>query len=275
MITRNVWITICIVVLTACSSDEQPRKQQPIDDSVRRISDTTASQPPTAPVRQGIVLERYPHDTLAFTQGLSFWNGQLYESTGQYGVSDIRIVDKKSGRIQRRERLPSHYFGEGSTCVNGRYYMLTWLNQKLLTFDAQTLKRLGEMSYTGEGWGLTTDGELLYMSNGTEVITVRSADDFSVLRSIVVTLNGKRINRINELEWIEGEIWANVWQQDIILRIDPKTGMTTEVLDLTSIYPVAERTNRADVLNGIAYDAPSKSVYVTGKYWPWLYKIQY
>jgi glutamine cyclotransferase len=216
---------------------------------------------------------RFPHDASAFTQGLCFWKGNLYESTGQYGVSELRRLDVRTGKVLQRVSIGAQYFGEGLAIVDGKAYILTWLNQRVFVYNLATFREERTMAYSGEGWGLTTDGSLLYMSNGTDQITVRNPADFAVTRTISVTMNGKPVTRLNELEWVEGEIWANVWQSDQIVRIDPEQGKVIGVIDLTGILPEQEKGPNTDVLNGIAFLKEQNMLLVTGKNWPLMFQL--
>lgn len=233
--------------------------------------------PPSVPSarRYGYrILETLPHDVGAFTQGLVVDNGVFLESTGQYGFSSIRRVAIKTGKVQQKESIDARYFGEGIALLKGRIYMLTWLNQQGFIFNARTLKQEGTFTYAGEGWGLTTDGASLFLSNGTSTITVHDPEGFRRTRSIEVTLDGSPVGNLNELEWIGGEIWANVWQTETIVRIDPATGRVTGVIDMTGILPQEARTPTTDVMNGIAFDPVSNHIYVTGKHWPSIFRIE-
>lgn len=215
-----------------------------------------------------------PHDTRAFTQGLMVYNGMFLESTGQTGQSTIRHVDIKTGRVVKKFGLPPIYFGEGSTVIGDKAYMLTYLHQTGFVFDAQTLQMQGTFTYFGEGWGLTTDSTMLIMSNGTSVLIFIDPATFLTVRTVNVTERGDAVMSLNELEWIDGKIWANIWRSDRIVRIDPSTGVVDAELDLTGLLPNAERSYDTDVLNGIAYDKASGLVYVTGKNWPHVYALR-
>ncbi len=223
---------------------------------------------------KAVAVEKFPHDKYAYTQGMFFENGILYESCGQYGRSDIRTVDIKTGKTLGKKNLDSKYFAEGSVIYGGNLYLLTWREQVCLVYEPSTFKKIGELRYSGEGWGLTTDGKELIMSNGSASLTFLDPMTFMESRKIDVALNGKPIEYINELEYIEGEIWANVYYEDYIITIDPQTGTVTSVIDCTEIYPAAIRSAHADVLNGIAYNKADGSIYITGKYWPELYRIK-
>lgn len=232
----------------------------------------TASEP-LATRLQCLVVSTLPHDTMAFTQGLQVVNGMFVESTGQYGSSGIRHVELKTGRVMKRTNLRPQFFGEGVTVLNGKAFMLTWLNQQGFIFDAMSLQETGTFRYVGEGWGLTNDGTNLFMSNGSNTITVLDPENARVIRTFDVLLDGSPQGELNELEFIDGELWANVWRENIIVRIDPVTGRVRSVVDCSNLLPAAERTPSTDVLNGIACDTATKKIYVTGKNWPHVYEI--
>ncbi|ATC65938.1 glutamine cyclotransferase [Nibricoccus aquaticus] len=221
------------------------------------------------------IVATYPHDPEAFTQGLQYiGNNTLLEGTGLPGKSSLRRVDLATGNVLKRVNLPAPYFGEGITVLGDRIYQLTWQHQKGFIYDLTTFAPVGNFAYTGEGWGLTTDGHSLILSDGTATIRFLNPDTFAVTRTIDVTLDGRPIPRLNELEYIEGEIVANIWQTHTIVRIDPATGRVTGVIDLTGILPAAEHRPDTDVLNGIAYDPATKRLFVTGKNWPRLFEIK-
>jgi glutamine cyclotransferase len=220
------------------------------------------------------VVASYPHDPAAFTQGLAIENGQLYESTGQYGASSLRLVDLESGKVERLTNLPRNYFGEGIAIAAGRIYQLTWQSRTGFVYDLETFEPLARFSYAGEGWGITFDGTLLIVSDGTS--TLRFLDPTtmdSVRRVTVQDEQGSPVTRINELEFVDGEVWANIWYDDRIARISPDDGRVLGWLDLAHVYPAEER-GREQVLNGIAYDRDADRIYVTGKNWPRLYEIR-
>jgi len=215
----------------------------------------------------------YPHDPQAFTQGLAFHDGVLYEGTGQYGASSIRRIALPSGDVERNQPISALYFGEGITIFGNKLYQLTWVNQVGFVYDVETFERLGTFRYSGEGWGLTHDGKRLIMSNGTERIAFLDPETYEVVRTIRVRSEGRPIVRLNELEWVDGEIWANIWYEDRIARIDPNDGDVVGWIDASGIYPAAQR-GPDDVLNGIAYDPGSGRLILTGKNWPMLYEVE-
>ncbi len=219
------------------------------------------------------VVAEYPHDPTAFTQGLVIEGGQLYESTGQYGHSSIRRVELTSGAVEQIERLNFTYFGEGMTVLDDRIYQLTWKSQTAFVYDLESFEQIETRRYRGEGWGLTDDGASLIVSNGTATLTFYDPATFGVTRAIEVRDEGAPVPLLNELEYIDGEIWANVWYDDRIVRVDPETGDVIGWIDLSHLVPRTQR-GRDDVLNGIAYDEDSGRLFVTGKNWPTLYEIE-
>jgi glutamine cyclotransferase len=219
------------------------------------------------------VVNTYPHDREAFTQGLEYRNGFLYEGTGLHGRSTLRKVKLETGVVLQKLSLPAHFFGEGISVLGDRIVQLTWQSEVGFVWGLQDFKLQRQFSYRGEGWGLTTDGRHLYFSDGTDEIRVLDSQTLAETRRIRVLENGRPLKDLNELEWVEGEILANVWQTDRIVNINPLTGRVTGSIDLTGILPAPERAG-TDVLNGIAYDAAGKRLFVTGKLWPKLFHIR-
>lgn len=220
------------------------------------------------------VVHSWPHDPDAFTQGLVFRDGELLESTGLNGESTLREVDLDTGRVRRAVFVPPDYFAEGLAVIGTRAYQLTWQAHKGFIYDVSTFALEGEFAYTGDGWGLATDGKLLVLSDGTNQIRFLDPANFRVVRTIAVSAAGKPVERLNELEWIKGEIFANVWQTDQVVRIDPATGIVRGLVDLSGLLPADERGPRTDVLNGIAYDAAHDRLFLTGKCWPKLFEVR-
>lgn len=220
------------------------------------------------------VVATYPHDPKAFTQGLQWYDNRLFESTGQVGTSWLREVELTSGKVLRQQNLEEPHFGEGMVILGNTLYQITWKSEKAFTYDWKTFTRQATFGYEGEGWGLTTDGTSIIMSNGTPSIVFRDPRTFVVTKTITVNDHGTPVKELNELEWVKGEIWANVWQSDQIARIDPATGNVTGWIDLAGILPSMDRTGTEDVLNGIAYDAAKDRIFVTGKLWPKLFEIR-
>ena len=218
------------------------------------------------------VVKEYPHDVMAYTQGLFFHEGKLYETTGQYGTSSIRTVDLASGKPTVEKKLNRKYFGEGSVILGKDLYVLTWTNKVAFRYDAATLSYKQTVSYPREGWGLTTDGKQLIASDGSANLYFLDAD-MKLLKKLPVTMNGRPLRNLNELEWIGGKVWANVYMTDMIVMINPSTGKVEGALDCTGLLPDDLYTSATDVLNGIAIDASGK-IYLTGKNWPKLYQIE-
>lgn len=256
-----------------------------------RPNNANVTKAPPLPIYGYEVVRSYPHDSGAFTQGLFFYDGSLYESTGQEGRSQIRKVDIETGKVSQKWDLPKDEFGEGSAALGDKFYMVTWQDGIGRVFDAKNLKVLNEFSYQGEGWGITTDGTNLIMSQGTHVLKVIDPNSFKQLKTIpVMREDGRPLMRLNELEFVKGEIWANVWHSEdpgtlgrsnYIARIDPQTGKLTGWIDLAGISPDDQpKTNSPyddkveNTLNGIAYDAATDRIFVTGKQWKKLYEIK-
>ena len=219
---------------------------------------------------------RWPHDSLAYTQGLLSRDGVLLESTGLEGHSDLRAVDRASGRMLQRAMLPDSEFGEGIASIGDRVYQLTWQSGRGRVYDARTLAVVDSFAYDGEGWGLATDDSLLYMTDGTSGVRVIDPNGFRVVRRIRVTEAGKGVHMLNELEWVRGELWANVYETTLVARIDPATGRVVGWVDLTKLLPEAQLErlkDRGGVANGIAYDRATGGVLVTGKYWPYVFQL--
>jgi len=219
------------------------------------------------------VVETYPHDVQAFTQGLLFHDGFLYESTGQYGESTLRRVDPESGRVEQVVHLPRRFFGEGLAWHDGRLYQLTWKEGTGFVYDPGTLEKTGEFTYEGEGWGLTSDGQQLIMSNGTPKLRFLNPETFEVTRELTVRDAGVPVEKLNELEYVEGRILANLWTSDDIVCIDPATGHVTARLDVSRLQR-PRPPNRDAVANGIAYDPDTRLLFLTGKRWPKLYAVR-
>ena len=216
----------------------------------------------------------YSHDRGAYTQGLFFYKDTLYESCGQYGQSSFRKVRISDGRVLRRLDFDSNYFVEGSVVMDGRLYILTWQEHKCFVYDADSWKYLGELYNFTEGWGLTSDGTDLIMSDGSSTLYRLDPMTFMVREKLDVTLDGRKVRFLNELEFINGKIWANVYGSDEIVIINPENGKVTAVVDCRNLLSRSLRTVTTDVLNGIAYNPEEGSVYLTGKYWPKLFKVR-
>lgn len=219
------------------------------------------------------VVREYPHDTSSYTQGLFWHDGQLYESTGQLGESTMRIVDLETGKAMRRLNFEAKYFAEGSVILDGELFILTWTNKVAFIYDAATLEYKQTYSYPREGWGLTTDGKSLIASDGSSNLYFMD-NRFQVEKTVKVTLDGRPVRLLNELEWIDGKIWANVYTTDSIMIINPKSGEVEATINCSGLLDRSLRTPRTDVLNGIAYNPADGKIYLTGKYWPKMFEIE-
>jgi len=226
------------------------------------------------PVWKAKTVATFPHDPEAYTQGLVIDNGQMFEGTGRYGGSTIREVDSKTGSVLKSLSLDKQYFGEGITILDDKIFQLTWKNNYCFVYDRKTFQYKEYFQYLFEGWGLTNNGKELILSDGSSDIRFLDPSNFKEIRKISVKDGATRIKNLNELEYIDGEIWANVWYEDRIARIAPDSGKLLGWIDLSSIYPASQRKDRDHVLNGIAQDPDTKKIYVTGKNWPKLYEIE-
>lgn len=233
------------------------------------------NQPPLVERQSYEIVRTIPHDTAAFTQGLFFHDGVLFESTGRYGESQVRKLDPQTGNVLALADLPQTVFGEGSASWGNKMIVLTWRSGAGFEIDMDTLETISGFSYPGEGWGLTVNEENLIQSNGSDQLLFLDPDTYRITKRLRVKLNGTPLRNLNELEWIEGEIWANIWQADQIVRIDPETGHVVGIIEFTGLFPLSEReVPLDDVLNGIAYDAATKRIFVTGKHWPSLFEVR-
>lgn len=252
---------LAIALLTAC----QAAPSQP-------TSSTAATLGQQAQRYSYRVVNTYPHDPRAFTQGLFWLDGALYETTGQEGESNLRRVNLEDGRVLQQANMPANVFGEGSTPWGDQILSITWQNGIGYRWNRQTFQQVGTWRYQGEGWGLANNGREIIMSDGSDTLKFLNPDTLQEVRRVRVTVNGRPLPQLNELEFIKGEVWANVWGTAELVRIDPASGNVTGVVDLRGLVQ-ENRGGNADVLNGIAYDAERDRIFVTGKYWPRLYEI--
>ncbi|GAB4456909.1 MAG: glutaminyl-peptide cyclotransferase [Armatimonadaceae bacterium] len=227
-----------------------------------------------APTYTYQVINTYPHDRQAFTQGLLVSNGVLYESTGLNGRSSLRRVELDTGKVLKRVDLSAEHFAEGLAELGGKLYQLTWQSGKGFIYDRETFQKVGEFPIEGEGWGITTDGTDLIISNGSNVLQFMDPQTFKIKRKQQVFGGGMPLDQLNELEYINGEVYANVWKTNSIVRIDPKSGKVVGWIDMSGILPDSQRDSNTDVLNGIAYDKDKDRLFVTGKLWPRLFEIK-
>ena len=221
-----------------------------------------------------LVQRRIPHDPEAFTQGLVWWQGKLYESTGIRGRSQVRRIDPATGRVEHRAAIPLVFFGEGLGHDGKKLVMLTWKAERAYVFSVPELDRLGTFGYRGEGWGLCHDGTRFVMSDGSDRLAFRDSESFAALGGVRVTFEGRALTGLNELECVHGDVYANVFRHDTIVRIDPKSGRVTARIDAAGLLD-PEEAKQADVLNGIAYAPGRDRFYVTGKLWPAMFEVTF
>jgi glutaminyl-peptide cyclotransferase len=234
--------------------------------------------PTPAPVTEDYsyeIVDTLPHDRRAFTQGLEYFDGFLYESTGLRGQSTLRQVNPETGEVLQQRDLDEDLFGEGLTINDDRIYQLTWQAGQGFIYDRGSFELIGEFTYEGEGWGLANDGDQMYMSDGSNTLYIRDLETFEAIEQIEVFDSDGPVSMLNELEYIDGKIWANIWMEDTIVVIDPATGWVTRRIDMTGLLQDEDRDeHRVDVLNGIAWDAENDRLLVTGKLWPVIYEIE-
>ncbi len=278
---RFYFIFLFVLLSLACG-DEPARSN--MNSTVNKTNTNAAKSSSNVPVYTYEIVNKFKHDPNAFTEGLFFYNGFLYESTGQETKSDLRKVELETGKVVQQFKLPKDIFGEGTTILNGKIYQLTWQSEKGFVYDAETFKLLKEFTYQGDGWGLTNNGTNLYMTDSTHVIRVIDPETFKTIKTLVVLReDGKPLMQINELEYIKGEIWSNVWhseepnilgKENYIARIDPNSGKLLGWVDLGGISPDDVQRDSENTLNGIAYDAQNDRIFVTGKNWKNLFEIK-
>jgi glutaminyl-peptide cyclotransferase len=271
MLNSKTLLTLCSIAIAlafaACDGGGGAAKAE-----FQQSDQMTAA--PRVPTYTYEVVKAYPHDDKAFTQGLVFYQGVFYESTGLNGSSSLRRVELETGKVLKKIDVPTQFFAEGLTLLNGRLYQLTWQTQRGFVYDLDSFNKLREFNYAGEGWGLTRDSRSLIMSDGSSRIRFIDPDTFEVQRMITVQDGRRDVTQLNELEYIKGEIYANVWMQDRIARIDPQSGKVNAWIDLSELRPPECRRDSQAVLNGIAYDEASDRLFVTGKLWPKLFEIK-
>jgi len=281
---RFFLLILFTVFATSCKTENSVNRQNVNVNSTINTNNTANSPSQTTgkiPVYTYEIVKTFKHDSKAFTQGLVFHNGFLYESTGQKGDSTVRKVEINSGRVLQKQDLSDDYFAEGMTILNDRIYQVTWQENTAFVYDVNDFKLLKELKYQGEGWGLTDDGTNLIMSDGTHVIRIVDPETFKTTRTLVVLdENGKPLLDLNELEYVKGEIWANVWHSEKIgkpnhiARINPNSGKLLGWINLQGISPDDVERDNENTLNGIAYDETSDRIFVTGKKWRNLYEIK-
>lgn len=277
--TRVLWGGMLVGGLIAVGIALAPGFRKPPEETVAPVDITPSeiSRPVAAPEIEELrvhVIRRYPHATDAFTQGLLWHEGVMYESTGQYGQSSLRKVRLEDGKVLAQRKLGPKLFGEGLDRVGERLIQLTWRSGLAFVSDLTTLEKQETLSYRGEGWGLCYDGTALVMSDGSSMLELRDPGSMALLGEMSVLKDGRPIRQLNELECVGSEIYANIWQRDEILRIDRKSGRVTATIDASGLLSRAE-ARRADVLNGIAYKPESKTFLLTGKHWPHVFEVEF
>lgn len=272
---------------TETAADLQDRLTETVDDVLDEATQPPAGEPGSddpdtgTPLLVGSrfftvsIVETFGHDTAAFTQGLEFDGDTLYESRGLYGESALTTIDPATGDSLAFTPVIPDFFAEGLTVVDDRLVQLTWLDGVALVYDKTTLEEIGRFSYDGEGWGLCYDGESLFMSNGTNVITRRDPATFEVLDSFEVTLNGRPVVNLNELECVDDLVWVNIWQADFIAVLDPETGTVIAEIDASSLRASIVQGAGLDSLNGIAFDSRTERMILTGKQWPAMFAVEF
>jgi len=259
---------LSLVILAACNGNDTEEKY--IDNSIK---------PRPIPAIPYTVVAEYPHDTSAYTQGLEFFNGKMYEGTGDFEASSLRITDHKTGRVEKKHMMGTNaVFGEGITIFKDKLYQLTWESNIVYVYDIKDItKTIKTFNWPYDGWGLTNNGTHLIISDGTPKLYFVNPDDFRLMRTISVTENGSPVYNLNELEFIDGFVFANVYQKEIIVKIDPESGFVVGKMDFTGIqekfFP-DKKNSRTDYFNGIAYDSASKKIWVTGKRWPKMFELK-
>ncbi|MCX7879290.1 MAG: glutaminyl-peptide cyclotransferase [Ignavibacteria bacterium] len=221
------------------------------------------------------VIRKIPHDNDAFTQGLVFHNGFLYESTGEYGKSSLRKINPATGKVEKKIQLENHLFAEGMAIHDNKIFLLTWQNNQILILDPQTFNYIKRVDFLGEGWGLTNlDEKFLVQSDGTNILKIVNPETFQIEGKLMVTDKSAPVANLNELENIEGDIWANIWMKDLIAVIDLLNGKVKFWIDVSSLRNFLKPNDDVDVINGIAYDKQNKRIFLTGKYWPYIFEVK-
>lgn len=256
---------LCVIISLSCACRGKGNQKSSQENKIEK----------TVITQYGYTVKNvYPHDPTAYTQGLYWYDGYLWESTGLQGESQMRKVELETGKVLMATDLTDDFFGEGAAYLDGKIYQLTWKNGIAFVYEPATLQKIGQFRYPGQGWGLTTDGKVLYMSDGSSKIFVVDPEDFTRMKSIDVKAGRANRREINELEWIDGKIWANVYTSDAIIIIDPESGQVEGIINLEGILAPEDRTYTTEVMNGIAFDPVNRRIFVTGKNWSKLFEIE-
>lgn len=275
----NIMYFLLFLLLFSCCADGERRvesskvaKDFPENSKLENQSN---KKPNTTTIYSVKVIRAIPHDSLSFTQGLLFHNGLLYESTGQYGKSKLQTIDPSTGKVIKSIPIESEYFAEGIAVFGDKIYMLTWQNEVCIVFKANSLERITEFSFSGEGWGLTNfDENYLIQSDGTNALKIVDPNGFKTVSTIFVTDGNNPVSNLNELESINDEIWANIWGKDLIASINKKNGKVKFWVDLSSLRSFLKPGSNVDVLNGIAFDRDNKKIFLTGKFWHYIFEVE-
>ena len=273
--SSRVWVMVGVaaVVLGGVWALRSTFPSQASPARAASVVETSMAQPAVRSLRVD-VLRELSHERDAYIQGLVWWNDQLFESTGREGESTLRRLDPQTGRVEQRIDVPERYFGEGLALVDRRLIMLTWRAQRAFTYDRDSFELQDTTRYEGEGWGLCYDGDRLVMSDGTDRLTYRDPITFEAIGEQRVRLRGQPLYGLNELECVDGAVYANVWEEDYLVRIDPDTGRVTDYIDAAGLLQGDDLIG-AEVLNGIAYDPTADTFYITGKWWPKMFEVRF
>jgi glutamine cyclotransferase len=284
--TSRVWIVVVLVAALGLVGVFQASRSAPFSEaapatvtspglpSVPSTPPATAATEPAVRTLRVDVLREFSHERDAYTQGLVWWDDQLFESTGRVGDSTLRRLDPQTGEVLQRIDLAEQYFGEGLALVDQRLIMLTWRAERAFTYDRDSFEALDTYRYRGEGWGLCLDGDRLVMSDGTDLLTFRDPVTFEPIGEQRVRLRGQPLHKLNELECVDGAVYANVWEDDFLVRIDPETGGVTDYIDAAGLLQGDDLIG-SEVLNGIAYNPDAETFYITGKWWPKMFEVRF
>lgn len=277
---KIVILIMSILVYSACNGRNAETANKSDNDANAKSRTQSAPEKTqkesTAKKTSFDIIRIFDHDNKAFTQGLIYSDGLLYESTGQRGQSTLRKLNLTTGEVLTKIKVNDDYFAEGLTLLNGKLYQLTWVSKVCLIYDYKTMKQTGKFDYEGEGWGITTDGKNLIMSDGTNLLKIIDPKSYKVIKTIpVVDVNGVPISNLNELEYVNGELFANIWMSSNVARINLATGTAEEMIDFSSLWNYLNVSTNTDVLNGIAYNPETKTYYMTGKNWNKLFEIRF
>jgi glutamine cyclotransferase len=266
------------ILLCSCSSksNDTAKNQSQETAKTQANSENKIEKNKDAIIKYGVeIIDILPHDTTFYTQGLVIHNGKLYEGTGIEGKSKLIKIDLKSGKIEKSIPLKNHYFGEGVTVLNEEIYQLTWLNQTCLVYDLKTMQQINEFTYSGEGWGLTNNDSILFMSDGSSTIRLINPKDFTTISNINITRNNVPVRHLNELELVDSLLYANIFMRDLIIIANINTGKVVGEIDISALRPLVSDYRHSEVSNGIAYCKENKLFYLTGKFWNKMFVVRF